>query len=206
MGLKIGFLVISVALTANFAAAVTIEVGPGQTYATIQACENAAAAGDVCNIHAATYTETVTVSVANLTFRNNAGESPVLRGRFVVNSTPNVAIVCNNGGGAMGITGFGTSSISTSGVDQSGGTGLSVTGCAIHDGFGAGVYSRNSTRLMIVSNAIFNNVSGSSGGNDGAGLIIISGHSIDATYANGVTIAGNNVHDNHVDGMQIHGQ
>jgi len=59
---------------------------------------------------------------------------------------------------------------------------------------------------MIVSNAIFNNVSGSSGGNDGAGLIIISGHSTDATYANGVTIAGNNVHDNHVDGMQIHGQ
>ena len=203
---KIVFVVAFALLNASVLRGATREVGTGQTYATIQACEDAASPGDICNIHAATYTGTVTVSVASVTFRNNSGESPVLLGRFVVNSTPGVNIVCNNGGGAMAITAFGTSSISTSGVDQYGGTGLTVTGCVIHDGFGAGIYSRNSTKLTIMANNIYNNNSGSAGGNDGAGVVIISGHSTDGTYANGVTISSNTVHDNHVDGLQIHGQ
>lgn len=36
------------------------EVGSGQTHATIQACLDVAAAGDICNVHTGTYTEQLT--------------------------------------------------------------------------------------------------------------------------------------------------
>jgi len=190
---------VAVVLSAGAAQATTRQVGPGQTYATIQACEDASAAGDVCNIHAGTYSQTINVNVSSLTFQNQAGESPIVVGRFIVNSTPNVTIKCNNGGGVMQITGF-----SPSGIEQQSGTGLTVDGCMIHDGIGGGVYSRNSTRLTITNSEMFNLTYGN--GQDGTGVIVISGHSSDGTYANGVTISNNLVHDNHVDGLQIHGQ
>src|SRR5689334_505536 len=170
---------LAVVITAATAHAATIrQVGPGQTYATIQACEDASAAGDVCNIHAGTYTQTINVNVSSLTFQNQSGESPVIVGRFILNSTPNVTFKCNNGGGVMQITGFGSSSNGTSGIEQLSGSGLTVTGCMIHDAYGGGIYSRNSTRLTVNNNEFFNLSYGSSG-NDGTGVIVISGHSSD---------------------------
>lgn len=40
------------------------EVGSGQPYTTIQSCLTAALAGDICNVHAGTYTEQLTLSSA----------------------------------------------------------------------------------------------------------------------------------------------
>jgi hypothetical protein len=58
------------------------EVGSGQTYTTIQACINAMAAGDVCNVHAGTYTEQLTLSSGtsgNLkTIQRNGSDSVIV--------------------------------------------------------------------------------------------------------------------------------
>ncbi len=180
------------------------EVGSGQTYTTIQACHTAAVAGDICNIHAGAYSGTVTVS-KSMTFQNNAGDSPVLTGLFSVGSTANVTITCSNGGGVMAITGFGTSSLVAAGVTQTNGTGLTVTGCNIHDGFGPSVMSRNSTKLLVqgvTGNLLHDDTSG----NDGSGIIILSGHSTDGTYPNGIRLLYNTFTNNDTDGMQINGQ
>ena len=196
---------IAALMVATVSHGATHQVGAGQTFSTIQACEDAAVAGDICNIHAGTYTETVTVSVSNLTFQNHSGESPVVRGRFSVGSSSNVTITCNVGGGQMQITAFGSATEAWPGIHQIRGTGLTVTGCRIHTGYGPGVYSRGSTRLRIDGNAVHGN-SNASSGPDADGITIISGQSTNGTYENGVTISNNVIYDNHVDGMKIHGQ
>lgn len=185
--------------------AATREVGSGQTYTTIQACHDAATAGDICNIHAGAYTETVTVT-KSLTFRNNSGESPVLTGSFTLGSTANVTITCNTGGGAMEIKDWADALGVPSGIYQSVGTGLTVTGCKIHGGYGPSVYSRNSTKLLIQDNEVYGLLEPSLGNYDANGLMTHSCHSTDSTYANGCQVLRNTIHDNHVDGIQIQGQ
>lgn len=184
--------------------AAVLEVGPGQTYTTITACHAAAIAGDTCNIHAGSYTENVTVS-KSMTFQNNSGESPVLTGDFNLGSTANVTLTCNNGGGAMQITGYGTPSVADAGIYQSGGTGLTVTGCVVHSGYGAGIYTRNSTKVLLQDNHVYGTQEGAAG-LSATGITIVSGHSTDGTYANGVSVTNNVIHDNDVDGLDIHGQ
>jgi hypothetical protein len=61
------------------AAGATRQVGPGQSYATIQSCLNAAAAGDICNVHAGTYSEQLSFPVsgkagAPIILQNNPGD------------------------------------------------------------------------------------------------------------------------------------
>src|SRR5271166_5050967 len=56
------------------------EVGAGQTYATMQACMNAAASGDVCNVHAGTYAENVTFKTNGVTLQVNSGDKVTVNG------------------------------------------------------------------------------------------------------------------------------
>lgn len=67
-----------VLLTSTVAAAATREVGSGQAFTTIQACINASAAGDICNVHAGTYSEQLTLrsgtSSARIVIKNNGSE------------------------------------------------------------------------------------------------------------------------------------
>lgn len=187
------FSVLAVVSLGSGAQAAIREVGSGQTYTTIQACENAAASGDTCNVHAGTYTETVNVSAPGLTIRANSGDTPVLQGSFSVGSTSNVTIT------GFEIRGFNA----MGGVYQAGGSGLTVQDCVIHDGTGAGVYSRNSTRLSVRRSKIYNNRRGTS---DGDGITVHSGHSSDGTYQNGVLLEGNEIYKNNPDGMKLNGQ
>jgi len=170
----------------------TLEVGPGQSYATVQAAINAASAGDVINIHNGTYTENLSKIPNSVTIQNNTGDSPILVGRILVGSSSNVTI------DGLEIKGW---TEPAHGIDQSNGTGLTVKNCTIHGGSAwsssAAVNSRNSTRLTITNNEIYD-VS--------KGIRLHSSHSTDGTYANGVNISGNHIHDCPVDGIDIHGE
>lgn len=175
----------------------TREVGSGQTYATIQAAHDAADAGDTINIHAGTYTETVTVSKNNMTIQRNGSDSVVLTGRIVLGTTQGVTI------DGIEITGWGNSHGIILGSSGGGGTGLTVRNCTIHregaytsSGY-AGIYTRRSTNIALHNNTIYN---------CDIGIEVISGNSTNTTYATGVRIYSNTIHDNATDGMEVHGQ
>ena len=60
------------------AAAATLTVGPGQTYATIQAAVDAASDGDTIDVKAGTYAEMVDIVTPNLTLRSVDGEKAAI--------------------------------------------------------------------------------------------------------------------------------
>ncbi len=55
-------------------------VGPGQTYATVQAAVDAASSGDVIIIHAGTYREEVNIDVDGLTIQPNGSDEVIMNG------------------------------------------------------------------------------------------------------------------------------
>lgn len=181
------------------------EVGSGRTYATIQSALTAAIAGDVINIHSGTYTEAITVA-KTLMVKANTGEFPILVGYIRINAD-NVTI---DGLEVKGWAATDTSALD--GISQEGRTGLTVMNCKIHEGSGtggpidtgavknftsAGIRLRNSTRTRIINNDIYGCVKG---------IRIQSAHSSDGTYANGMTISNNRIHDCPIDGVNLHGQ
>jgi hypothetical protein len=100
----------ALALTALLAAPAagashTVKTGGGGDYATIQACADAAAAGDSCTVFAGTYDETVTPPTSGtaghpITFQANAGDAVTVRG-FDLGNRSYLTI-----GGAAGNQGF----------------------------------------------------------------------------------------------------
>ena len=180
-----------VVAVSNAASAGVLEVGPGQTYATIQEALDAANPADTVNVHAGTYVETMTIRDDGVTLQNNAGNAPVLVSRIVVGRAANVVIK------GFEITGWTT----THGILQTNGTGLVVSNCKIHDGVksgsSAGIRTRYSTTLTITDNEIFNCQEG---------VIMTSGHSRDGTHATGMLIARNKIRDNPDDGNDIQGE
>lgn len=175
-------------LLAPLACASTLQVGSGQTYATIGACITAATASDTCNVHTGTYTENPTVSKA-LILQNNSGDSPAIVG--LVDITANTVTV----------KGF---DISPNGACSSylihgdGRTALTIQANKTHGcTSGAGIYLRNSTASTISSNESY--------GND-VGIELISAHASSNNYATGIQVTNNNVHDNTTDGMELHSQ
>lgn len=85
MLVKAGWLVVLLILTPRPVAAATHHVGPGRTFSTIQACLNAMAPGDVCNVHAGVYAETLSLPNVNGTafdtfvVRNEPGDEVTVR-------------------------------------------------------------------------------------------------------------------------------
>jgi hypothetical protein len=96
------------------AATNTVKAGGGGTFATIQACANAAVAGDTCVVFAGNYNETVSPSHSGsagspITFSVNPGDCVTVRGfdlgsaSFVTIGTPNASHCAN---GAFTYSGF----------------------------------------------------------------------------------------------------
>ena len=83
-------LLIALILLAGSAFATTYQVGSGQTYATIQTCATAMAAGDTCNVHAGTYAENVTVTAGTVgnykTITVNGSDIVTVNGTFTLGS------------------------------------------------------------------------------------------------------------------------
>src|SRR3954469_7908091 len=87
------------------AAAATREVGTGQTYTTIQACLNAAVAGDICNVHAGTYNESPSFPRAGITLQRNSSDVVTVIGSMNLQSFGSGTVV-----DGFRVTGYGTSS------------------------------------------------------------------------------------------------
>ncbi len=193
-------LVLACAFSLSANAAVR-EVGPGKAYAMIQGCQDAASPGDICRIYAGTYSERVVVT-KSIMFAANDGNMPRIIGGFDVGSTPNVQIQ------RLEITGWGRPDAGSHGIQQLNGSGLTVAHCVIHDGYGAAVYSRNSTRLTVAGNETYRVKIPKKSDTvaTGDGMYILSAHSSDSTYAAGTHIEKNVIHDNQEDGIKLHGQ
>ena len=182
------------------ATAVIREVGRGKTHASIQACHDAAAPRDICKIHPGTYTENVLVTKA-IVFTASGEEMPRIVGGFDVGSTSDVQLR------GLEITTWGRFDAGSHGVQQLSGSNLTVANCRIHDGYGAAVYSRNSTRLTVVGNEIYGaRIPQTKGVVTGDGMYILSAHSVDDTFATGTHIERNVIHDNQEDGIKLQGE
>lgn len=171
-----------------------LQVGPGETYTTIQSALDAANPNDTIEIQAGTYNEAlVVVKDDGITLRRKTSVRPILVGRIEVAFRANVTI---DGLEVTGWTGAGIH-----GINQSGGTGLTVRNSRVHDGPTVGsascIYSRNSTNLLIENNEVFN---------CNKGVNIAAGHSTSNSYSTGIFIRGNTIHDNPIDGVDVHGE
>jgi parallel beta-helix repeat protein len=200
-------LLVSLGLCSVSAFATQRDVGSGRPYATITAALNAAAAGDVINVHTGSYKESPGIT-KTVTLRAASGESPVLIGHIKVMAS-NVTI------SGLEITGWGAIASNLPGILQDHNppsfTGLTVTNCKIHGGTGQGgpidvggltngaaaIRVRYSTKTTISGNDIYGCKKG---------IHIQSSHSSDGTYANGTLIENNNIHDCPIDGIDIQGQ
>jgi parallel beta-helix repeat protein len=200
-------LLVSFGLCSVSAFATQRDVGVGRPYATITAALNAAAAGDVINVHTGSYKESPGIT-KTVTLRAASGESPVLIGHIKVMAS-NVTI------SGLEITGWGATASILPGILQDHNspplTGLTVTNCKIHGGTGQGgpidvggltgsaaaIRVRYSTKTTISGNDIYGCKKG---------IHIQSSHSSDGTYANGTLIENNNIHDCPVDGIDLQGQ
>src|SRR5262249_40130362 len=127
-------------------AGTTRQVGAGQTYTTIQACLNAAASGDICNVHAGTYNESPVFQKSSVTLQANSGEAPIVTGGIDIKSNANsivdgFTLPSFNGSGSGAIHAYNT----TSGI---------IRNNVISGGLGAGIYVRLSTNFQIYGNTV----------------------------------------------------
>ncbi len=164
------------------------EVGPGQTFTTIQAAINVAVAGDVINIHAGTYTGNVNLvnsgTVVNkITMQNNAGDTVLMTSTV----TPVINIIGRDywtikknttGSFTLRYTGTQSSPKCIENVNGAGRTfGLTVDGLVLNiaggtassgDG-GAGISLSEASSFAINNNTI--NISATTGSHDGLRVI-----------------------------------
>ena len=178
-------------------AGTTRQVGPGQTYATIQACLNAAASGDICNVHAGTYTESPVFQTSGVTLQANSGDAPIVTGGIDIKSNANSTV---NGFTLPSFSGSGSGAIHAYNT-----TGGIIRNNTISGGLGAGIYVRLSTNFQIYGNTV-HAMQGSPGGTDADGIVVTSTNSTDGTYAHGVRVFNNTVYENHQDGIIINGE
>lgn len=177
--------------------AVTREVGSGQTHTTIQGCLNAASAGDVCNVHAGTYTEQLTLPASGssgnvITLRNHPGATVTVQST----SSPVLSIASRSYWTISGITFRYTGSGSApkiinqnfSGVGVNPINGLTFQNCILQleggTGSGFGIYIPNSDALTISGVTVA--VTASGGSHDGMDLL----------YASNLTITASTIYGN----------
>jgi parallel beta-helix repeat protein len=173
------------------------EVGTGQTYATIQACMNAAATGDICNVHAGTYTENVTFQTTGVTLQVNSGDTVIVDGTIDILSKANSIV------DGFQVTGFSVTSYG--GIHAASTTGGIIRNNVVHDATGSGIYVRMSTNFQIYGNKVYN-MAGPCCISDGDGIVTYSNNSTDGTIAHGVRIYNNEIYQNHQDGLELNGQ
>src|SRR5581483_886929 len=159
---RLCLLVLTVYLPAMTFAA-TRDVGPGQPYSTIQSCLNAAVAGDVCNVHAGTYNETLSLSssgtsTASITLQANPGDivnvqssnAPVLNLNGKSYWSVNGLNFTYNGSGSN-VSGIGTNSGSVNYITLSNNTvTLNGGGCSSS----GGIAIPNADHLTVSGNTI----------------------------------------------------
>lgn len=160
------------------------EVGSGQTYTTIQACINAMAAGDVCNVHAGTYTEQLTVS------SGTAG---------------NLKTIQRNGSDTVIVTSASTPVVSSSNNDYWKLDGLDIryTGSASQPSVIRDTYdgTRGLVNGWTITNCIIRFNGTQTGGASNEGFLIYIADASNATFTNNVLHA--ELAGGHVDGMQF---
>ncbi|HLJ23998.1 MAG TPA: right-handed parallel beta-helix repeat-containing protein [Candidatus Acidoferrales bacterium] len=183
-------------LFASGASATQREVGSGQTYTTIQACINAAGSGDICNVHAGTYSESVSFKTSGVTLQVNSGDTVVVNGTIDILSNANSIV------DGFQVTGF--SVTSNGGIHASGTTGGIIRNNVVHDATGSGIYVRQSTNFQVYGNTV-HDMNGPCCISDGDGIVIYSASSTDSSYAHGVRVYNNEVYQNHQDGIEISG-
>jgi len=98
-------LIISILTIINPVSAATLEVGPGKTYATINAAITAAAAGDTILVYPGTYNENVLIDKSNLTLKSVGGRDVTIVGPGTGNNE-NGVIYINTGLGLITVEGF----------------------------------------------------------------------------------------------------
>jgi hypothetical protein len=173
------------------------EVGSGQTLATMQACMNAAASGDICNVHAGTYTENVTFKANGVTLQVNTGDTVILNGTIDILSFSGAVV------DGFQVTGFSVTSYG--GIHANNTTGGIIRNNVVHDANGSGIYVRLVTNFQIYGNSV-HGMGGPCCITDGDGIVAISNNSTDGTYAHGVRVYNNEVSLNHQDGIELLGQ
>lgn len=180
-----------VLLTASPLHAAILHVGPDQPYTTIQSAITAANPNDTIAIHAGTYTEQVSITKDGLTLTKNQSDTPVLVGNMLIQSRQNITI------SGLRVTGWTQSQGWGNGITITNSDAITITQNIVHNGAGSCIYARNSTRITIRDNETYGCQKG---------INIVSGHSTDASYQNGILISRNTIHDNPIDGIDIHGQ
>jgi len=164
------------------AATNTVKAGGGGTFTTIQACANAAVAGDTCVVFAGNYNETVSVSHSGsagspITFSVNPGDCVTVHGfnlgsvSYVTIGTPNSAH-CTNG--SFNYSGF---EVTSSAITFSSINNVTIQNNYVHDVSdqclsGPGTISQGTATYVYVLNNIltFCGGSGNVGGAGGMGM------------------------------------
>jgi parallel beta-helix repeat protein len=171
------------------------QVGPGQTYTTIQACLDAAVAGDTCEVHTATYSENASFKSSGVILQVNPGDTVTLKGTIDILSYADSVV------DGFNITGYTTSTGGIHAYNTSGGI---IRNNVVHDSTnGAGIYVRLCKDFQVYGNTSHD--IGGTGGSNGQGMFIISANSTDDTYAHGMRIYNNEIYQSHQDGLNING-
>jgi len=98
-------LIVSILTILNPVSAATLEVGPGKTYATINAAMGAAGAGDTILVYPGTYNENINITVPNLTLKSVAGRDSTIIGPGT-GLNQNTVISIQSGLGIITVDGF----------------------------------------------------------------------------------------------------
>jgi parallel beta-helix repeat protein len=155
---------------------------------------NAATSGDICNVHAGTYTESVSFKINGVTLQVNSGDTVILNGVIDILSYSGAVV------DGFQVTGFTTS---TGGIHAYNTTGGIIRNNMVFNGTGAGIYVRLVTNFQISGNTV-HDMQGTDS-TSGDGIIAISTNSTDGTYGHGVLIYSNTVYQNHQDGIELNG-
>ena len=95
-------LIVSILAIINPVSAATLEVGPGKTYATINAAIGAAGNGDTILVYPGTYNENINITVSNLTLKSVGGRDSTIVGP----GTRDIVIKINSNLGTITVDGF----------------------------------------------------------------------------------------------------
>jgi parallel beta-helix repeat protein len=177
MDLRIVFIcILSLSLFTGFAGAATLEVGPGQSYLTIQSAVDAASTGDVVSVNDGVYSENVVVRKSGISITGKNKEKAIIDGKKA----------------SSGIK-----------IDQAGNiviSGLTIRNSGASGAFDAGVTIYSAKNNTVVNMILINNIVGISVYAESSNNVI-SGNDIRSNINHGIFIhsSGNNrIYNNNI--------